>query len=278
MASQFQRIFAVALLVSSQAAMGQATLRTTVGYTPTVQTSHAIFAEYTSHHETVGASAYANLATGKIGAGIYSYGTQAVAIARFDERIYFHVDSENPWVQTPITFHISLNGSHGGATSYLSSGYSFSEMFYAGALETKWITTNTSDPSPQGYYINASSGCTHNNNVEGLIASCTIMVGGFDPIVDIGAGISAVINPYAPGGGGAYSFVDYMHTSAIGISVPDNVSWRSRSGVFLSELDVPNGVPEPASWALLIIGFGAVGVSARSRRRLNAPSRARMNG
>lgn len=28
------------------------------------------------------------------------------------------------------------------------------------------------------------------------------------------------------------------------------------------------GVPEPAAWALLILGFGAVGAGMRTRRRL----------
>ena len=98
------------------------------------------------------------------------------------------------------------------------------------------------------------------------------MVGGLNPIVDIRMGISAVINYYAgPSGlggfGGPYSYVDYMHTSSIWMSVPDNVTWTSRSGVFLSELDVENGVPEPSSWAMLIVGFGGVGVVARRRNR-----------
>ena len=34
--------------------------------------------------------------------------------------------------------------------------------------------------------------------------------------------------------------------------------------------DVANGVPEPATWAMMIAGFGLVGVSLRSRRRVIA--------
>jgi len=32
--------------------------------------------------------------------------------------------------------------------------------------------------------------------------------------------------------------------------------------------DIANGVPEPAAWALMILGFGGVGASLRSRRKL----------
>jgi hypothetical protein len=141
MANQIQHMLAVILgFASAEASIAQAQLQTTVGSTSTVHTSGSTFAEYSALHDHVGASAYANLATGKIGAGIYSYGAQAVAVSRFDERIYFQVDSDNGWVQTPITFHIALDGSHTGTTAFLQSGYAFSEIFPGGGWETKSIT------------------------------------------------------------------------------------------------------------------------------------------
>jgi hypothetical protein len=48
-------------------------------------------------------------------------------------------------------------------------------------------------------------------------------------------------------------------------ALPSGLSWTSQSGLFLSGLD--NGaVPEPASWGLLIAGFGLTGAVARRRR------------
>ena len=50
---------------------------------------------------------------------------------------------------------------------------------------------------------------------------------------------------------------------------PAGLSWSSQSGIFLSALvsPPPGGViPEPATWAMLIMGFGMVGHAARRRR------------
>lgn len=88
------------------------------------------------------------------------------------------------------------------------------------------------------------------------------MLLGEDPVVDISMTLSAIINNRYDG---TYAFADYMHTSAVLLSVPDNVIWTSRSGVFLSDVDVQTGVPEPASWAMMIAGFGLVGSAARRR-------------
>lgn len=61
---------------------------------------------------------------------------------------------------------------------------------------------------------------------------------------------------------------DFGNTGALSMGeTPDGVSWTSGSGVLFSTLGGPvtPGVPEPAAWALLIIGFGAVGAAARRR-------------
>lgn len=47
--------------------------------------------------------------------------------------------------------------------------------------------------------------------------------------------------------------------------LPDGLTFTSASGVFLQSPE-PGGVPEPGTWAMLIAGFGAVGMAARRRR------------
>ncbi len=61
--------------------------------------------------------------------------------------------------------------------------------------------------------------------------------------------------------------LDYTQGGKVGIGHVDGVSFTSDSGVFLSGTGAGTGtVPEPASWALLLAGFGTVGAMARRRR------------
>jgi len=82
-----------------------------------------------------------------------------------------------------------------------------------------------------------------------------------------------------PGGtfghpGSAYA--DFSHTalwggltSAVttgGVDVTHDLQVTGNSG-FNYEAAAPTGVPEPVSWALMLVGFGGVGVGLRRRRR-----------
>ncbi len=58
---------------------------------------------------------------------------------------------------------------------------------------------------------------------------------------------------------------DFSHTGSVALQLPPGVSFTSGSGVFLTS---PTTVPVPASWAMLVSGFGFVGGVARRRRTL----------
>ncbi|MFW2831231.1 PEPxxWA-CTERM sorting domain-containing protein [Sphingomonas sp. ID0503] len=57
--------------------------------------------------------------------------------------------------------------------------------------------------------------------------------------------------------------IDFSHTGQFGIDVPAGATYTSDSGVFLTETAA---VPEPASWAMLIGGFGLIGGALRGAR------------
>jgi hypothetical protein len=60
--------------------------------------------------------------------------------------------------------------------------------------------------------------------------------------------------------------LDFLHTGTFGIQADPGVTFTSDSGVFLGSGLTPGGVPEPANWALMIMGFGLVGSAVRRRK------------
>jgi hypothetical protein len=58
---------------------------------------------------------------------------------------------------------------------------------------------------------------------------------------------------------------NFGHTIGTRLLMPGGASFTSESGVFLTQ--VPEAVPEPTTWATMLIGFGVVGATMRSSRR-----------
>jgi hypothetical protein len=72
--------------------------------------------------------------------------------------------------------------------------------------------------------------------------------------------------------GGNFGLLDFSHTAYTGISLPANVTLTSASGVFLTEApdhNAPSAVPEPSAWAMMLLGFGAIGGGLRFQKRRN---------
>ncbi len=81
---------------------------------------------------------------------------------------------------------------------------------------------------------------------------------GPSPYVDMGVSLTALTRHE--------SSADFSNTASIRLFLPQGVSFTSASGAFLAA----SAVPEPAIWALMIGGFGAIGLAARRRRVLAA--------
>ncbi len=65
-----------------------------------------------------------------------------------------------------------------------------------------------------------------------------------------------------------YAAADFGNTLNFNWVLPDGVEAHSESGVFLTQLAADAGVPEPSTWAMMILGFGLAGAAVRRRRDL----------
>jgi hypothetical protein len=67
---------------------------------------------------------------------------------------------------------------------------------------------------------------------------------------------------------GAFTVCDFGHTSQFGFpSLPAGLAYSSASGAFqIAGPASPGGVPEPATWAIMIMGLGLTGTALRRRR------------
>ena len=167
------------------------------------------------------------------------------------------------------------NGVYGGegaskyAVTFNSAGYSLSLI----------STQNTAGVTYFGYYLPALDG----GNVLELWSGATkIFTFSQQAVLDAVSGNSAYFGkPDAPnqGGNGAqpYVFVNFFATDG---TTFDKVVFRESPEVGGYESDnhtvgyykditgTPvSGVPEPATWAMMILGFGAAGAMVRSQRR-----------
>lgn len=92
--------------------------------------------------------------------------------------------------------------------------------------------------------------------VEGLLRA-TIVI----PTGETSLGISADLQLDCASGSSCL----FGNTSTFRFgALPAGLSWTSQSGKFLAAVAAP-GVPEPASWAMMICGFGLAGAMARRR-------------
>lgn len=84
----------------------------------------------------------------------------------------------------------------------------------------------------------------------------TVMIDPLQPIYGFNMYMSA-------GGRGS---ADFGHTAEIKWNLPEGVTYSSASGGFFA--GSPAAVPEPASWAMLIAGFGLIGSVMRRRKAM----------
>ena len=121
----------------------------------------------------------------------------------------------------------------------------FGENIFCGQGSAPYFTTHLDQPDANGL-------------ISGFISTQLII-----PTGTTSLGIRGILNLDCRGGASC----DFGHTGLFSFSdLPDGLSFGSASGVFLTDAGSPGAVPEPASWAMMIAGFGLVGAAMRRRR------------
>lgn len=226
------------------------------------------------------ASAAADLATGKVhlfATAEYSAGdagAAAIASARLNDTLHFSVAGANANTITLIPVSFAFDGkftpgralnptatlyydfTFGNARAYefgdYGAGYyngtSYPTFAFpaAAGITSGWQSASFSSYDPQ------------NTRFSGIYA-----LTGASADIPISFGLQIIA--------GNNVTLDYLNTGSISIGKVAGVSFTSDSGVFLTKAGgAVGGVPEPASWAMLIAGFGLTGATLRRRRALTA--------
>ena len=222
-------------------------------------------------------STYSNLSTGKLGAsGTTDYYQTAFTVARMVDTLTFTVGGANASTVTNIMVKFQLDGAlstpaaHGASglgtpTASVSDNFSFGSATGAVAFnqtaanrrygaEYETLTQSNSQGGWVSYsWDTVSPSMTQFTGVYAL--------SGISQIVGIANNLSAYAST-----GGSFS---YGSTSSLSFILPSNVSFTSASGKFLSAATTGGGgtgaVPEPATWAMMLAGFGLMGAAMRRR-------------
>lgn len=209
-------------------------------------------------------AARASLYTGEIGASAFGSGRgcpgytcwiHGTAVAQLGEGLHFTVAGAGPTTHTSIGITFDVDGILGSPPSGGNpSAQGLLHLFENGNISAEFLT----QINPLGASSGASGAWTSYSIGPNAIGHVSFS-GVYDLVGathDLGLGYSLVASS-------GDSFSDYLSTGKIGFVLPSNVSFTSDSGIFLTQ----SAVPEPAIWAMLAIGFGAIGAQLRRRRR-----------
>jgi hypothetical protein len=187
-----------------------------------------------------------------VGPQVLALGTVHSSRAAFEDRLGASVtdDYSNPgyvfW-QNNANMSAVL-----GETDYVSTGFSNLNLVVGGRY--------CAGCNGSFRLIFTSTSVTEGNGVFG--AGLDILANnGYSALVTFGDGGTRI---YAlPGSGGFWGITSGSGVSQIDFGPGGN---PSTSGYFQIDNLTIGAVPEPQTWALLIVGFGMIGVSARHRR------------
>ena len=209
--------------------------------------------ELTSH-----TNSRADLSKGELGAeAVTGYRHGAVGVAQFNDTLTFDIAGAAPTTLTDILISFTLDGElagpggRAGIRDLLRFGGANAQVYYN--LDSSGLSSGFSQGGWKSYSWGGSTpGLTTFTGIYTLSGASQVL------------GIFNFLEADANSGGKSL----YGHTSALHFTLPTGVTYSSASGVFLSATG--GGVPEPATWTLMIAGFGIAGATLRQRRAIFA--------
>lgn len=214
------------------------------------------------------AFAYADLSSGNMGASADgTYGFSGLGVASFNDTLTFNIANANASTVTNIGVTFTIDGVLRGAQNAYGVADVGASLNFGGAAANLFFQQVQTDPvfvrlSESGWI---SGSWDTNSNPSLSTFTGVYALTGMSQVLSISSALSA--------GAGSGAVSNFSNTSKFRFSLPTDVTFTSASGVFLSALNpVNNAVPEPATWAMMIFGFGLAGVSLRRRAATRAVS------
>lgn len=210
---------------------------------------------------------YVDLSSGKIGGLVETVKpscrgcdySSAFANATFQENLVFKIAGASLDTITPVSFLINVHG-RSTPTSGLGTDYSGGNAYISGQFGSGRFDANAVSSlfnSVTGFTGSAITG-------DGDIHSYSFTYNLKGNEVPLPFMLSLNLNSTNT------AFSDYANTASVKFSLPKNVTFTSSSGIFLAGA---SAVPEPSSWAIMMLGFGTVGSVLRSRKKAGAAVR-----
>ena len=192
----------------------------------------------------------------------------------YSDTLHFLVAGADAQTITPITLIFTLAGtmfnqrtstiypenSSGEIFGQLNFGHSDARFDLKSNISTNYMTqVNYLDTYPSGapgiWTTNADH--TVNTYTENYLLTGSV--------IDLGVALNASLQCN-------YGYIcDFSHTAKVGLTLPTGVSFTSDSGTFLTAgAPIASAVPEPATWAMMVFGFGMVGSTMRRRNAVRS--------
>ena len=232
----------------------------TTGLSPTATSSFNTLLS-TTDGRRYSAVALTDLSTGKIGVSASSFGNvlgEAIGFGQLGDGLNFAIAGATASTVTNIGVTFDIHGTR----SITGGALSVSNLLRFGDAGLDYSLTQRDLDAPR---IGTSAFGWVSYSFDDTVADHTIFRG----VYALRGASQRLMFAEAFWTTASYTDAtsDYASTSAFSFTLPSEVTFTSDSGVFLTGLGgTGGGVPEPATWALMLAGFGLVGSALRRRQ------------